>query len=74
LGLAWAACGESDLNMHSLVFPWDIGAALALLPEGGGVMLDRDGGAARLDSQGIVAGAPAVVSEFFDRFGEWPWR
>lgn len=74
LGLAWAASGSSDLNMHSLVFPWDIGAGLALLPEGGGVLLHRDGGPARLDSQGIVAGSPAVVSEFFERFGGRPWR
>lgn len=74
LGLAWAASGLSDLNMHSLVFPWDIGAGLAMLPEGGGVLLDRDGGPARLDSQGIVAGSPAIASEFFTRFGDRPWR
>ncbi len=74
LGLAWAACGLSDLNMHSLLFPWDIGAGLATLPAGGGVLLDRDGGPARLDSQGIVAGSPPIVAEFFERFSERPWR
>ncbi len=74
LGLAWAAAGASDLTMHSLIYPWDIGTALALLPEAGGVIRDRDGGAARLDSEGIVAGSPAVVSEFFERFGGRPWR
>jgi myo-inositol-1(or 4)-monophosphatase len=74
LGLAWAASGLSDLNMHSLIFPWDIGAGLAMLPEAGGVLLDRDGGPARLDSQGIVAGSPAVVGEFLQRFGDRQWR
>jgi len=74
LGLAWAASGLSDLNMHSLIFPWDIGAGLATLPAAGGALLDRDGGPARLDSQGIVAGSPAVLAEFFGRFGHRPWR
>jgi myo-inositol-1(or 4)-monophosphatase len=74
LGLAWAAAGVSDLTMHSLIYPWDIAAALALVPAAGGVILDRAGGPARLDSEGIVAGSPAVVSEFFERFGGRPWR
>ncbi|MGE0134693.1 MAG: inositol monophosphatase [Dehalococcoidia bacterium] len=74
LGLAWAASGVSDLNLHSLVFPWDIAAGMAMLPEGGGVLFDRDGGPARLDSQGIVAGSPAVAAEFFERYGARPWR
>jgi len=74
LGLAWAASGLSDLNMHSSLFPWDIAAGLAMLPAGGGAILDRDGGPARLDSQGIVAGSQAAAAEFFARFGERPWR
>jgi len=74
LGLAWAATGLSDLNLHSLVFPWDIAAGMALLPAGGGAMFDRDGGPVRLDSQGIVAGSAAVAAEFFERYGARPWR
>jgi myo-inositol-1(or 4)-monophosphatase len=74
LGLAWAASGLSDLNMHSLVFPWDIAAGMAMLPAGGGALRDRDGGPVRLDSQGIVAGSPAVVAEFLGRFGDRQWR
>jgi fructose-1,6-bisphosphatase/inositol monophosphatase family enzyme len=74
LGLAWAASGLSDLNLHSLVYPWDIAAAMATIPAGGGIMRDREGGPIRLDSQGIVAGSPAVVAEFFERFGRRPWR
>jgi myo-inositol-1(or 4)-monophosphatase len=74
LGLAWAASGLSDLTMHSLIFPWDIAAGIALVTEAGGTFRDRDGGPPRLDSEGIVAGSPAVVSEFFARFGERPWR
>jgi myo-inositol-1(or 4)-monophosphatase len=74
LGLAWAASGLSDLNLHSLLYPWDIAAALATIPAGGGVLRDRSGGPARLDSEGIVGGSPAVVSEFFERFGGRQWR
>jgi fructose-1,6-bisphosphatase/inositol monophosphatase family enzyme len=74
LGLAWAASGLSDLNLHSLVYPWDIAAAMATIPAGGGVMRDREGGPIRLDSQGIVAGSLPVVTEFFERFGGRQWR
>jgi myo-inositol-1(or 4)-monophosphatase len=74
LGLAWAASGLSDLNLHSLVYPWDIAAAMATIPAGGGLLLDRDGGPVRLDSEGIIGGSPAVVAEFVERFGGRPWR
>lgn len=74
LGLAWVAAGYADLNVHSLLFPWDLAAGLALIPAAGGVIRDRSGGPARPDSQGIVAGAPAVVEEFFGSYGQHRWR
>lgn len=74
LGIGWTAAGLADLNLHSLLYPWDVAAGLALIPAAGGVIHDRGGGPARPDSQGIVAGAPAVVAEFEARFGALPWR
>lgn len=74
IGLAWAACGQTDLMLHPLLCPWDVAAALALVPAGGGLILDRDGGPATPGSEGVAAGAPAVVHEFLQRFEGRPWR
>ena len=74
LGLSWAAAGLTDLMVHSALYPWDVAAALALVPAGGGVIFDRDGGPARLDSEGVVAGGPAVVEAFTQRVAGRRWR
>ena len=75
LGLAWAAVGLTDVMLHSSLRPWDVAAALAQVPAGGGIILDRDGGgAATLASEGVVAGAPAVVRELLARAEGRPWR
>ena len=41
---------------------------------GGGVIVDRDGGPERLDSEGVVAGGPAVVEAFTQRVAGRRWR
>lgn len=69
MGLAWTAAGFTDLNLHALLYPWDLVPGLALVPASGGVVLDREGAPARPDTQAIVAGSPAVVDEFLRRFG-----
>jgi len=74
LGLAWAAAGLTDVMLHASLRPWDVAAALALLPAGGGLILDRDGGPATLASEGVVAGAPAVVRQLMERTAGRPWR
>jgi myo-inositol-1(or 4)-monophosphatase len=74
LGLAWTAAGAIDLFLHGSLYPWDVAAALALVPAAGGAIADRDGGPARVTSQGVVAGAPAAVREFLTSFGARPWR
>ncbi len=61
LGLAWAAAGLCDLMVHGSVWPWDIAAALAMVPAGGGVLLDADGAPATLASRSVVAGAPQAA-------------
>ena len=74
LGLAWAAGGLTDVMLHALLQPWDVAAALAQMPAGGGLILDRDGGPATLASEGVVAGAPAVVRAVLERAAGRPWR
>ena len=69
LGLSWAAAGLTDLMLHPTLYPWDIAAALAQVPAGGGVILDGDGATARLDSTSAVAGAPLAARELLERFG-----
>jgi myo-inositol-1(or 4)-monophosphatase len=74
LGLAWAAAGLCDLMVHAWLWPWDIAAALALIPAGGGVILDERGAPATLASRSLVAGAPGPVRELLarDSAAHWP--
>ena len=74
LGLAWAAAGLTDVMLHSGLYPWDVAAALAQVPAAGGLILDRDGGPATMSSEGVAAGAPAVVRALLERAEGRPWR
>ncbi len=74
LGLAYAACGRFDLYVHHNLKPWDVAAGILLVEEAGGLVLDRDGGPARLDSQGVIAGAPGAVRDLLQRATGQPWR
>ena len=67
LGLAWAAAGLCDVMVHAWLWPWDIAAALALVPAGGGVILDASGAPATLGSRSLVAGAPGPARELLAR-------
>ncbi len=67
LGLAWAAAGLCDLMVHAWLWPWDIAAALALVPAGGGVILDAGGAPATLGSRALVAGASGPAHELLSR-------
>lgn len=64
LGLAYAACGRFDLFVHCKLYPWDLAAGMVQVREGGGAIVDPEGGPIELDREGVVAGAPAAVSEF----------
>jgi hypothetical protein len=44
-----------------------------LVREGGGAIVDRDGGAVSIASEGVVAGAPAV-EEMLSLVRGRPWR
>ncbi len=67
LGLAYAACGRYDLFVHRFLYPWDVAAGIVLAGEGGGLVVDEDGGPPSLRSRGVVSGAPAAVREYLGR-------
>lgn len=74
LGLAYAASGRFDVYVHSFLYPWDMAAGIVQVREGGGLVLDRQGGPITIYSEGIIAGAPGPVREFAERTKGRAWR
>jgi len=74
LGLAYAACGRFDVFVHQFLYPWDIAAGIVLVREGGGAVVNRDGGPVDLRSEGVAAGAPGAVKDFLRLARGRPWR
>lgn len=74
LGLAFAACGRFDVFVHNFLFPWDLAAGILLVQEGGGLILDREGGSVTIYSQGIIAGSPGAARDFLRLARDRPWR
>ncbi len=74
LGLAFAACGRFDVYVHHFLYPWDAAAGILFVQEGGGTILNRDGGPMTLYSQGVIAGAPGAAQDFLRLARERPWR
>jgi len=74
LGLAWSAAGLLDVFVHSHLYPWDLAAAMALVPAGGGTILDRNGTPISLDSPGVISGGTEAVAALARRVEEVPWR
>ncbi len=64
LGLAYAACGRYDLFVHRFLYPWDVAAGIILAVEGGGLVLDENGGPPSIFSVGVVSGSPDAVKEY----------
>lgn len=74
LGLAFAACGRFDIYVHHFLYPWDSAAGVLLVREGGGNVVDRDGGPMTLFSESVIAGAPGPVKDFLRLARDRPWR
>jgi fructose-1,6-bisphosphatase/inositol monophosphatase family enzyme len=74
LGLAYAASSRFDVYVHSFLYPWDMAAGIVQVREGGGLVLDRQGGPITIYSEGIIAGAPGPVREFAERTKGKAWR
>ncbi len=73
LGFAYLAGGKWDIYLHSDLEPWDVAAGLILVREAGGVVLQRDGAPATIESRAVAAAAPAVYADFVALAGYLPW-
>jgi myo-inositol-1(or 4)-monophosphatase len=60
LDLAWVACGRLDGYWEFGLGPWDIGAAMVLVQEAGGIVTDHLGTSSTVFDSLYVAGAPAL--------------
>jgi myo-inositol-1(or 4)-monophosphatase len=74
LGLAYAAVGRFDFYFCHLLKPWDQVAGLLLVEEAGGVVTDRSGNRAGLNSDGIIASSAGLHAEFMRRTDGMAWR
>lgn len=73
LGFAYLAAGKWDIYLHSDLEPWDVAAGLILVREAGGLVMQRDGGAATIESRAVAAATPGVYADFVTLAGHLPW-
>jgi myo-inositol-1(or 4)-monophosphatase len=74
LGLAYAACGRTDMYFHHNLAPWDVAAGLVLVPEAGGVITDKYTTPASLQSESIIASRKGLHSRFLEATEGLAWR
>ena len=74
LGFAFVAAGRWDAYVHSDLQPWDIAAGLLLVREAGGIVTDREGGAATIWTRAAIAGNPRVHAELAKTAANLAWR
>ena len=74
LGLAYVACGRTDLYFHHHLSQWDLAAALVIVSEAKGVTSDRQGQPASLLSTNIIAANRSLHSDFLSKTREATWR
>lgn len=74
LGFAYLAAGKWDIYLHSDLEPWDVAAGLILVREAGGVVRQRDGGPATIESRAVAAATPGVYADFVKLAGHLPWE
>lgn len=74
LGIAYAACGRTDIYFHHHLSPWDIAAGILIAQEAGGVVTDRNGGAMRVDTPNIIVTNETLLAEFLKKSEGHAWR
>ncbi len=74
LGFAYLAGGRWDIFVHSDLQPWDVAAGLILVREAGGVVTNRDGSTATIESRAVVAATPGVHADFMRLAAGMPWE
>jgi len=74
LGLAYAACGRTDMYFHHNLAPWDIATGLVLLPEAGGVITDKYETPSSLKAESVIASGRSLHSQFLAATEGLAWR
>lgn len=74
LGFAFLAAGKWDIYVHSDLQPWDVAAGLLLVSEAGGIVTNRDGSPATIESRAVVAATPGVHADFLRLAQGMPWE
>ena len=74
LGLAYAACGRIDIYFHHHLAPWDSASGLLLVSEAGGVIVDRHGQPAVLESESVIASSSHLINRFLEATQGLEWR
>jgi myo-inositol-1(or 4)-monophosphatase len=74
LGIAYAACGRTDIYFHHHLSPWDIAAGSLIAQEAGGAVTDRNGHAMRIETPNIIVTNQALLAEFLRKSEGHPWR
>ena len=63
LDLSWVACGRLDGYWEFGLGPWDIGAAMVIVLEAGGVITDHTGRPSGVFDPLYIAGGPELQQE-----------
>ena len=74
LGLAYLAAGRLHVFFHHKLEPWDQASGLIIVEEAGGLITDRNGQNAGLESDGIIAASPRAHAEFMELTKQSAWR
>ena len=74
LGLAYAACGRTDMYFHHNLAHWDLASSLVLVPEAGGVITDKYETPASLQSESIIASGGVLHDQFLRATDGLAWR
>ncbi len=74
LGLAYAACGRTDVYFHHNLSPWDVASALVIVPEAGGVLTDKYESPAALATGSVIAAGPELHARFLRATDGLAWR
>ena len=74
LGLAYAACGRTDMYFHHNLAAWDLATSLVLVPEAGGVITDKYATLASLRSESVIASGSVLHGRFLEATDGLAWR
>ena len=74
LGLSYLAAGRLHVFFHHKLEPWDQASGLLIVEEAGGLVTDRAGNRACLESDGIIAASPHGHAEFMELTEQSAWR